>query len=206
MQITKAIRLVTLVLLGLAVPALRLAVAQQAEPRHGTPSTLELTYDYTRTNGPPGDCGCIHLNGGGVAYVRPVHDSTVSLVAQVGATHAGGIGTLNYDLTLLTYTAGARYSPRLRRTYLQPYGELAIGGAYASGSLSKAPSLAGNGIGNSFAATVGGGINLKLRQRLSFKLIDVEYLTTNYANGDTDHQNDLRLSSGLIVSLFSTKH
>ena len=206
MHKTRAIHPVSFVLLGFALLALRSAAAQQVEPRHSAPSTLELTYDYVRTNGPPGNCGCIHLNGGAVAYTRPVHDSNVSLVARVGASHAGGIGALNYDLTLLTYTAGTRYSPRLRPSYLQPYGEIEVGGAHVSGSLSSAPSLAGSGIRNSFAATVGAGIDLNLRHRISFKLIDAEYLTTNYANGNTDHQNDLRLSSGVIFSLRSAKH
>jgi hypothetical protein len=204
MQITIALRSFTFMLV-VCLLAGKAAQSQQAMPRQGTPSTLELTYNYVRTNGPPGYCGCINLNGGGIAYVRPLSGSDFSLIGSLRATHAGAIGALGYDLTLFTYTAGARYLPRMKHAYLQPYGELELGGVHASGSLASAPSLAGKGISNSFAATAGGGINLNLHQRISFKLIEAEYLTTNYANGDTDHQNDLRLSGGLVISLCSSK-
>jgi hypothetical protein len=162
--------------------------------------SLELTYDFVRTNGPEGNCGCIHLNGGGAAVVYPLRHSEFSLVGRLGATHGSGIGTLGYDLTLFTYTAGARYLPKLRRSTLQPYVELQVGGVEASGSLASAPSLAGNGIGAAFAATAGGGVDLNLHKRISFKLIDAEYMTTNYANGDSDHQNNLRISAGVVLS------
>jgi len=177
------------------------AYSQQFTATQETRPTLELTYDFVRTNGPPNNCGCINLNGGGIAYVHPLGGSQFSLVGSVRAGHAGEIGLPGYDLTLMTYTGGVRYLPRVRSFLIHPYGEIQVGGAHASGTLAGTPSLAGASIGSAFAATAGGGINLVLHSRVSFKLIDAEYLATNYANGSTDHQNDLRLSTGLIISL-----
>jgi hypothetical protein len=180
--------------LGVSAHAQKPMVTQERLP------SLELTYDFVRTNGPEGNCGCIHLNGGGAAVVYPLRHSDFSLVGRLGATHGGGIGALGYDLTLFTYTAGARYLPRMRRSAFQPYVELQVGGVEASGSLANAPSLAGNGIGAAFAATAGGGVDLNLHKRISFKLIDAEYMATNYANGDSDHQNNLRIGAGVVLS------
>ena len=181
------------------------AQAQQTTATQQRSSSLELTYDYVRTNGPPNGCGCIGLNGGGAAYVHPLRSTPISIIGSVGVTHASGISLPGYTLTLFTYTAGARYVPHMKSPLFQPYGEIQVGGVHASGTLATTPSLAGSSISSAFAATAGGGINLLFHRRIGFKLVDAEYLTTNYANGSTDHQNDLRISSGLIFSFCSSK-
>jgi hypothetical protein len=179
--------------------------SQQPAEKQVKPSSLELTYDYIHSNGPPGNCGCFVLNGGAAAYVFPLQHSNFALVGRLGASHDGGIGASNYDLTLLTYTAGVRYLPHTKWPMFQPYGEVQAGGAHAGGSLSSAPGPSGGGLGSAFAGSIGGGIDLHLHKQISLKLIDAEYLATTYANGSNDHQNNLRISAGIVLSFCSSK-
>jgi outer membrane immunogenic protein len=178
------------------------ANAQNASPfqKH---SSLEVTYDYVHSNGPPSGCGCFSLNGGGAALVVPVARSPFSVVGSIAATHGGGIGPQGYSLTLFTYTIGTRYTPRVTSRMFEPYGELQIGAVRATGSLANTQSAAGSSINSAFAGTLGGGVNLMTHGRIGFKLVDAEYLLTTYANGTNNVQNNLRISAGLTISLGS---
>jgi outer membrane immunogenic protein len=176
------------------------ANAQNVSPIHKSTS-VEVTYDYVRANGPPGSCSCFSLNGGGAALVVPVTGSPFSVVGSIATTTGGGIGAQGYNLTLFTYTIGARYTPYIKSRLFEPYGEVQIGAIRATGTLASTPSAAGSNINSAFASTIGGGINLRTHRRIGFKLVDAEYLLTTYANGTNDHQNNLRVSAGVTFSL-----
>jgi len=47
--------------------------------------------------------------------------------------------------------------------------------------------------------TVGGGFDYRLSRRLSLRPIQADYLFTHFPNGTNDHQNNLRLTTGLAV-------
>jgi hypothetical protein len=52
---------------------------------------------------------------------------------------------------------------------------------------------------NALAANLGGGLDLRANRRISFRLIEAYYLITTFDNGVNDHQNNLRLSTSLML-------
>jgi outer membrane immunogenic protein len=154
-----------------------------------------LSYNYVHTNAPPGDCGCISLNGGSgsIAYN---FSRSFSAVADLGAQHASNIAPAGSDLTLTSYLFGPRYSLR-NRTRFTPFGQVLLGGAHASGSL--APGNGGlSGGSNAFAMVAGGGLDIGLTHHIAIRAIEADYYMTRFNNGVNDRQNNLRLGAGLV--------
>ncbi|HUY12428.1 MAG TPA: hypothetical protein VMX16_02205 [Terriglobia bacterium] len=50
----------------------------------------------------------------------------------------------------------------------------------------------------SFAGVVGGGLDVKLTRHISVRVIQADYLFTNFSGG---HQNDTRISAGVVFTL-----
>jgi peptidoglycan-associated lipoprotein len=185
-------------LLAFAVISTALAAAQTA-PTGDKPlrAELALDYSYIRSNAPPGGCSCFNLNGGSATFAWSLKPAgAFALVGDLSAAHSSGIGGAGYDLTLSTYTVGARYRPRIGHSPLQPYGQLLLGAARSSGSLVSGQ-IASNASA-AFAANVGGGVDLRASKRFSVRLAEADYLLTTIDNGVNNHQNNLRLSSGIV--------
>jgi outer membrane immunogenic protein len=161
------------------------------------PSEVGVSYLYTHTNAPPGGCGCFAMNGAGawVAFHVTDHLAIVGEVSGQNASNVLGSGT---DLTVISYTAGPRYSWRKLRSVV-PFGQALFGGAHASGNYYPT----GNGLygSNSFAITVGGGLDLPVCGRLTVRAIEADYYLTRFANVINDHQNNLRIGAGVIFRL-----
>ena len=51
------------------------------------------------------------------------------------------------------------------------------------------------------AAAVGGGVDLRLSERFSFRPVEAEYLFSTVSNGQNNFQNQLRMSAGLVFHL-----
>jgi outer membrane immunogenic protein len=174
------------------------AFAQTAAPVGDKPlhAELALDYSYLRSNAPPGGCGCFSLNGGSATFAWPLHRRDLSFVGDVTAANANGIGMFSYGLTLTSFTAGARYSPRIGSPLFQPFGQVLIGVAHAGGSLTQTSTTSNS---NAFAANLGGGLDLRVSRRFSIRLIEADYLVTTFANTVNDHQNILRISTGVVA-------
>jgi peptidoglycan-associated lipoprotein len=182
-----------------AAPATR---AQQAPPAVQVEPRAELAFDYSylHSNAPPGGCGCFNLNGGSVTfswYLKP----SFALVGDFGTAHAGSITPAGYDLTVSTYTAGLRYRMRLGHSPLHSYGQVLVGVGHSSGALVQGESPAVSNAGAAFAAKTGGGLDLKVSHRIALRLLEADYLVTTFDNGSNNHQNNLRLSAGLVFNL-----
>lgn len=155
-----------------------------------------VDYNFVHTNAPPGGCGCFSMNGGDawMAYNLP---RSFAIVAQLASQHASNIGSSGADLTLTSYLFGARYSLHNVRMFM-PFAQLLGGGAHATGAF--APGSTGYpGSANAFAMTAGGGLDMKLSNRFAIRAIQGDYYLTKFANGVNDHQNNLRISVGLIL-------
>ncbi len=200
------IKICSFVLLSLAVTAVsvRAAGAQNiapavAENRQLPRGELALGYTYMRSNAPPGVCGCFNMNGGNATFAWPIKPRHFAIVGDVAVAHVGAISSSGYGLTLSTFTAGGRYIPHLAHSTLQPFGQALIGLAYASGSLAKASGSGSGSAAEAFAANAGGGVDLRASHRFSVRLVEADYLVTTFNNGTTNHQNMLRISSGVVV-------
>jgi outer membrane immunogenic protein len=172
------------------------AIAKANDDHH---PELALEYNFVRSNGPPSGCGCFHLNGGSVTFAWPEVHGHLAIVADLSVIYGGSILGSNQDLTLTAVTGGTRYMPSLTFWHIQPFGQALIGLAHSSGSITQANASTGYNLGTVFAANLGGGADLPVSRRFAMRLIDAEYLVTTFANGGSNHQNNLRLGAGLVV-------
>jgi peptidoglycan-associated lipoprotein len=191
-------------LLTIAAVSTAPAVAQapdQAAPASDKPlrAELALDYSYLRSNAPPGSCGCFNLNGGSATFAWPVKPGSFALAGDVTVAHAGAISSTGDSLTLSTFTAGGRYLPKLGHSPVQPFGQVLIGLAHSSGTLVQGTNPGVGNPGAAFAADLGGGLDLRANRRFSLRLIDADYLVTTFDNGSNNHQNNLRISAGMVV-------
>jgi outer membrane immunogenic protein len=183
------------------VALLSIAAQAQSTAMHpdGSRPELALGYNYLHSNAPAGDCGCFSLNGGNVSVAVPLNRAHLSIVGDIGVAHAGSISNTGLDLTLSTYTAGLRYSVPRMHLPLHPFGEVLAGVAHSSGSLVETNAASDGNKGAAFASLVGGGVDLRATHRFSIRLIEADYLVTTFDNGSNDHQNNLRVSTGIAV-------
>jgi outer membrane immunogenic protein len=182
-----------------AVSALPAAAQPATKPEQPLRAELALDYTYLRSNAPPGGCTCFNLNGGSATFAWPVKPGGLAAVGDITVDHAGNIGSSGLSLTLSTFTAGARYTPRLGHSSLQPFGEALVGIAHASGSLVQGNTPGAANAGAAFAANLGGGLDLRANRRFSIRLIEGDYLLTTIDNGTNNHQNSLRISAGVVM-------
>lgn len=192
-------RIFCLLLLAVGSMGALHAQTQQAAPSpEPMRFNIALGYSYQHSNAPPGGCGCFSLNGGSVSAAWPIGSSGFALAGDIGATHAGSIGSNGASLTLSSYTAGARYAPHFHSP-IHPFAQTLVGLAHASGSLVQGSSPAASNASAAFAALLGGGADLNAGRRFAIRLIEADYLLTTFDNSTNNHQNNLRITAGLVL-------
>jgi outer membrane immunogenic protein len=187
------------ILIGIAVsmvPAVGQSISKNANQQR---PDLDLGYSYLRSNAPPGGCTCINLNGGNATFAWPLKTGLFALAGDVSAAHAGNISSGGYSLTLSSYTAGLRVQPWFAHSSLHPFGEALIGLAHSSGTLVEGPTATAPHSTVTFATNLGGGLDLGVSRRLSWRMIEADYLLTTFSNGGNNHQNNLHLSTGVVI-------
>jgi opacity protein-like surface antigen len=157
----------------------------------GQTSAIELGFDYTylHANAPPAQCGCFSMNGGGGSLVINMPHG-VSLVADLQAAHASRINGTTQNISIFNYLFGPRYSFRSTSRFT-PYGEALVGG---SEELSNYAFIQTK---NAFAVSVGGGVSRGLTRHLAWNVVELDYIYSRLPNAVNDHQNDLRVSTGI---------
>jgi len=175
------------------------AQTRSAAGKQQAPPELALTYSYLRSNVPADGCGCFSLNGGSATLTLPVRSSAFAIAGEVTSTTVSGISANRYDLAIIAYSAGVRYSLPMRSALWRPFGQVLVGIAHSGGSLIHAH-LGGSIYGaNAFAGSIGGGLDLRIRHRLSVRLIQAEYLATTFNNNSNNHQNILKIDTGIVL-------
>jgi outer membrane immunogenic protein len=187
--------LLSLVFIAMA-PSLAMAQVLPAKSDRLSPE-LALEYNFVRSNAPPAECDCFSLNGAGLSIAQPLGSGHLAAVFDAAVAHGSGISSSHYDLTLTSITSGLRYRP-FEQPRWNPFGQVLIGVANGSGTLVEGNTPAASDSTLSFASIVGGGIDYRLRGRWSVRLIDADYLLTRTSNRVNDHQNNLRLSAGVV--------
>jgi outer membrane immunogenic protein len=157
-----------------------------------------VDYNYVHTNAPPGGCGCFSMNGGN-GWIAYDWTRSFAVVGEIASQHASNIAGSGADLTLTSYLFGARYSWR-KSGHFVPFAQVLLGGAHAGGGF--APANTGfPGSSNAFAMTTGGGLDVTLSKRFAVRTFQADYYLTRFANAVNDHQNNLRISTGLVLRL-----
>lgn len=186
-----ALKLAAILVSGL--PSMVFGASPAAD--QGAAPELALTYSYIHSNALPAGGSSINLSGGSATFALPLNTHNISLVADVTAVHGGGITANGYSLTLASYTAGVRYSPRFLQ-WAHPYGQALFGVAHSSGSLVQSQTT--SNAGATFALSVGGGLTIRTHTRFSIRPIEADYMLTTFNNGVNNRQNNLRISSGMV--------
>ena len=171
-------------------------LASSPEALTQSAANLEIgaNYIYTRTNAPPGGCGCFSLKGGAGWVGYNLRDN-LAVIGEVSASHASNIEGTTASLTLTSFLGGLRYSRRHNR--FAPFGQVLLGGGHASGQLTPNSSgLAGSG--NGFAMTAGGGLDVKLSPHFSVRVVQADYFLTHFKNSANDQQNNFRIGAGIV--------
>jgi len=165
------------------------------------PIALSVNYTAMIGNAPPGNCGCFLLNGGSSEELFHVWRS-VAAVAQVAGSRTDHVPQSQQGLSLVTYMAGPRYSfhPMQRLTV---YGQFLVGGAHGFDSYFPRDGSQPTGAANSLAYAPGGGVEIGVRNWLSIRAVEAEYLATRLPNDVNEHQNNLRISSGVVFRFAS---
>jgi outer membrane immunogenic protein len=198
---SSAIKMVTTKSLTLLTLVVSLAARGQAHPaatfglEPGQTSAIELGFDYTyfHVNAPPMRCGCFSMNGGGGSLVINMPHG-MSLVADLAGAHASRINGTAQSISIFNYLAGPRYSYRTSSRFT-PYGQVLFGG---SEELSNYAYVANR---NAFALSAGGGVSRVLNRHLAWTLVEADYVYSRLPNAVNNHQNDLRVSTGLTLRL-----
>jgi len=193
----------TRVALLLTIAAVSTTAGAQTTAAHPADSgpELSLQYTYLRSNAPVGQCGCFSPQGGSASFAVPLRAGPFFLAGDVTVGHAGEISRTGYDLTMSIFTAGVRYQPGFSLGPLRPFAQVLAGGAHAGGTLVSGNTPAATGSSVVFASNLGGGLDLKLgaESHFSWRLVEADYLVTLFHNGQNDHQNILRLSTGVVI-------
>ena len=69
-------------------------------------------YTFVKGNAPPGECGCLQLNGG-TGWLAYNFSSHFALAGEVGGEHGSNINNTAAELTLTSFLAGPRYKRRV---------------------------------------------------------------------------------------------
>jgi len=169
-----------------------------------TPSEIELgaNFSYVRANAPPGVCGCFSMYGGG-GWLGHNVTSNLAAVGEVSSERASKVGGNLAGLTLTSFIVGPRYSWH-HANRVVPFAQLLVGGAHTSGGLTSGTSGL-TGSENAFAMTLGGGVDVLLRSRVTLRAVQVDYDLTGFANGEKNNQNSIRVGTGIVFNLWQ-KH
>ena len=188
----------TLLLMGAATFTTTLLHGQQpvAGASH-VETDLALTYSAQRSNQTN---GASFWQQGGALDLSAQFYRGWGIAMNVAGERASNINNSNVNLTMVTATFGPRYtwSPPSRK--LAVFGQGLIGEAFGSDSIFPTPRGAETDE-HSFALQVGGGVDLRLSRHLAVRLLQADWLRTQFPNASTNVQNNLRLGAGVVIRL-----
>jgi outer membrane immunogenic protein len=175
----------------------------QSEPGPtATSIDLALTYSTEHAQLAPGTCGCFWLQGGGADAAFTLWKGfgvAAGVTGEMVSNYAPGVDFSKVSFMggpRYTYTVWKRRAASLQRPRLQIFGDGLFGAVHAfSGAFPTASGI--NTTANSFALQTGGGLNLFFSRSLGVRLLEVDYVRTQLANGYAGTQNDLRLAFGV---------
>ncbi len=153
-----------------------LASSLPAKAQIPTRADLFGGYSYARIDATPS----INLNGWNISLnAKPA--SWFGIVGDFGGYYGSPSGVSTRVHTFL-------FGPQVSfPASISPFVRVLVGGAHVS---------AAGASSTSFASAYGGGVDLKWRSHLAFRVAQIDYLMTRF--GSTT-QNNLRISTGIVL-------
>jgi len=153
-------------------------------------------YSYVRENPATSGVSGFNLHGGS-ASVAYNANHWLGAVADFGGYHSNNVRGSDTDGTVFTYLFGPRFSYR-KYERVTPFAQTLFGVAHGSASVNGISA----GTNNAFAASFGGGVDLKITRSVSFRAGQAEYLLTRFpeiTSSNRETQNNLRVSTGIVI-------
>jgi opacity protein-like surface antigen len=157
----------------------------------------------------------VWLNGGSTSiafnfnrYLGLVGDFAGFADSQLRVNGAASPGkVVDSSGSAYTYLFGPRLSFR-KHDRFTPFAQVLFGGVHAS-PVTISSDCSGAGCTplpaeNKFAMTAGGGLDIRVHRHIAIRVIQAEYLMTNFddpSTGQNATQNDVRLSAGIVFRL-----
>jgi peptidoglycan-associated lipoprotein len=148
-----------------------------------------------------------NMPGGALDVAVPLSDkrNRWAIAADVQGEAATKAVSLGYGLDQISYVAGLRFTYWRERSETRPranlYAQAMAGGVHAWDSIfyhgtfsapaSPTPSA------NSWAFQAGTGLNLPLKNRIGWRVMEFDYIATGLPNADDNFQGDARFETGL---------
>lgn len=198
-------RLITFLMSAALLGTVMTAAAQTASsevgdlgPTVSKSHPIALSVDYTAMigNAPPGNCNCFLLNGGSSEELFHVWKN-VAAVAQIAGNHTDHVPQSQQGLSLVTFMGGPRYSFHTMQR-LTIYGQFLVGGVHGFNSYFPKDDMSSTGAASSLAFAPGGGVEVGVKNWLSVRAVEAEFLETHLPNDVNDYQHNLRISSGVV--------
>jgi len=188
-------------ILGLAFGILLVAMPAAAQGSSDDASKFEISagYSYVRARTVTTTGCCFSLNGGSASVAYRAND-WFSIVGDFGGFTNGNVLKSGLSLTVYTYTFGPRVSIHKFKA-LTPYGQALFGGGHATGTLYTSgftPGGAPASAKNAFAMELGGGVDASISTHFAVRVAQVEYLFTDFPDGFTNHEHNLRITTGIV--------
>lgn len=178
-----------------AVAAMFCGTAQAQEARE---LQVGVQYAGTIANAPPGSCGCFLMHGAAADFALPVLRH-VDAAVEVSGTHAGQVQGTARGLSIITLMAGPRFTQNLGDR-MRFQAEALFGAARGFDAVFRNASGATQGdTATAFALEMGGMLDVRLRRRLSLRLLRVDYLQSSLPNGVNNRQKYLRAGAGVVL-------
>jgi opacity protein-like surface antigen len=159
---------------------------------------IGTTYQYIRTSS-TGFVQPFNMNGG-AGSLTVNFSKMLGITGEFGAAYAGSIQNFNASGHIFSYLFGPKFSHRASRAPI--YGTALFGGAWANASflglVGRVP-VAVTGSNNSFALSLGGGVDLNAGQHIAIRVGEFDYFMTRFNPGNqSPTQNNFRYQAGLV--------
>ena len=183
--------------LGFLILAFIMASMAQDKPR----AEVFGGYSYLRTSEGGLD---LNFNGGSVSVsVNP--NDWLGVVADFGGYHASPdvssfiVGlplSADVGVNTFSYLFGPKVAMRSNEK-VTPFFHALFGGARQTVNVN----VAGIGVSdteNAFAMALGGGLDVKASNSIAIRVVQAEYVRTQFTDGADNRQNSIRLSGGIV--------
>lgn len=157
-------------------------------------------YSYVRQQFfTPGINRRFNINGGSGSVAYNVNQ-WLGFVGDVGAYHTSAVKGTDRDFTYASFMGGPRFSYRKLRTFT-PFAQILLGGVHGNRTIpltSDGKTTFVNGDDGRFALAAGAGIDATVHRNFAVRLIQGEYFLTKFHDGESNRQDNLRITTGIL--------
>lgn len=148
-------------------------------------------YSFARLN-QTSDIAPVNAPGGWHTSVAANFNSWLAISGDISGHYRTVVPGISTNLHLFTF--GPRFTSRASQTF-QPFGHVHVGGARVGVEVS--PFNVSDG---SFATIAGGGLDIKVRDRIAIRAAQFDYVFTRFG---ISQQHSFRFSAGVVFRLGS---